>query len=249
MRALLLDIGNSRVKIAIGKENGVFYSKSFEYSKDNFPGDFNRILLAFKKLLKPLSYPDVSIISSNNINTNLAIRDSVRLIFGVESLFVNSEIALPIEIQYERTLGADRICSACGAFHLFGNYKYLLVIDYGTATTFNLIIEGVFKGGLITPGIGTSLRSLVANSTLPYPKLNTKSELISNKTLDNIKYGVINSAVYTTERIVKELKRNYKNLKVAATGGFSIIIKKNTKVIDFYSDKLVLEGLNQIIRL
>jgi type III pantothenate kinase len=123
------------------------------------------------------------------------------------------------------------------------------VIDYGTATTFNLIIKGVFKGGLISPGVGTSLRSLVDNSTLPFPKLNSKSGLISNITIENIKFGVINSAVFTTERVIAELKKKYKNLFVIATGGFSVIIKKNTKVIDLYSEKLVLEGLNKIIRI
>jgi len=248
MTALLIDIGNSRIKIAIGKDNGIFFVKSFEYTKDNFRIALRKILNSFKKSVNSLSLPEVSVISCNDRNIEIIIRETVRFSFGIESLIVDTGIALPLRIDYEKSLGADRICSACGAIHLFGGNKNLLVIDYGTATTFNLITGGIFKGGLISPGIGTSLKSLVEHSTLPYPKLNTKAELYSNKTLDNIKFGVINSAVFTTERVVKELKKKYKNLTVIATGGFSVIIKKNTKVIDYYNEKLVLEGLNQIIR-
>ncbi len=249
MIALLLDIGNSRIKTAIGKKNGIFYVNSFEYSKEYFARDFLKLLILFGKKINKFCLPEIAVISVNNDKIKNIIRNNIRNTFEIESLFVNPEIALPIEIDYEKTLGADRICSAAGASHLFGNDKNLLVIDYGTATTFNLIIKGVFKGGLISPGVGTSLRSLVDNSTLPFPKLNSKSGLISNITIENIKFGVINSAVFTTERVIAELKKKYKNLFVIATGGFSVIIKKNTKVIDLYSEKLVLEGLNKIIRI
>ncbi len=249
MNVLLLDTGNSRIKIAVGKANGISRVKSFDYSKTDFNKDIKKILSEFYKILPNFDFPELASVSINDDNLKIILRDYIKKIFCIETLYVNTSVALPIKIEYEKTLGADRICSAVGAVHLSGIDKNILVIDYGTATTFNLIIKGVFKGGLISPGIGTSLRSLVSSTTLPYPELNTKSELISDKTLNNIKFGVINSAVFTTERIVSELKKKYRNLIVFATGGFSVIIRKNTGVIDFYSDKLVLEGLNQIIRL
>lgn len=249
MNVILLDIGNSRIKIATGKFDKISPVKSYNYSKATFKKDILTILDSYKKTIRKGNYPELASVSLNDNGLKIILKDSLKKKFGLETLFVNTSIALPIKIDYEKTLGADRICSSTGAVFLFGKDKNLLVIDYGTATTFNLISKGVFKGGLISPGIGTSLRSLVSNSTLPYPKLDTKTDLISNKTLDNIKYGVINSAVFTTERVIAELKKRYRNLIVIATGGFSVIIKKNTNVIDFYSDKLVLEGLNQITRI
>ena len=100
---------------------------------------------------------------------------------------------------------------------------------------------------MITPGIETSLHSLIKKTSLPKVKLDSNVKLITNDTLNNIKSGVWFQNLYTTERIILELKKKHKNLFVIATGGLSHLIFDKTRLIDKLEKNLVLEGINFIL--
>jgi type III pantothenate kinase len=129
----------------------------------------------------------------------------------------------------------------------YPNRKKILVIDFGTSTTYNLIINGVFEGGMITPGIDTSLRSLIENTSLPIVKITPRKKLITNDTKNNIKSGIWFQHFFAVESIILKLKKKHRNLFVISTGGLSKLIYEQTNLINRFEKNLVLEGINFIL--
>ena len=132
-------------------------------------------------------------------------------------------------------------------FNKYPKRKKILIIDFGTATTYNLIINGVFEGGMITPGIETSLKSLIANTSLPNVKIESKSKLITYDTKNNIKSGIWFQHFFAIEKIILELKKKHRNLFVVSTGGLSKLIYNNTNLVNRFEKNLVLEGINFVL--
>jgi type III pantothenate kinase len=239
---LLIDIGNSNVKVAVGLENKIVNVKRFE----NPNRDFEVIITKISKYYK-CEFSKIGI-SSLNISNRKAFIGCIKNKFNISPDFIDINSRTPIKFKYEKTLGSDRICSSVAASIKYKNKKNILVIDFGTATTFNLITNKIYVGGIISTGIITSLKSLIQNTTLP--KVNFKSipKLINSKTHENIISGVFYQSLFFTERVITELTSKYNDLYVIATGGMSKFIIEETKFINKYEPNLVLEGLNYILR-
>lgn len=242
MKKLLIDIGNSNIKSAVGIDDKISAVKRIEYSKDNFEKYFEKIINYYKDF-------DAVGVSCLNKKYYSSISKIVFKKLYVKPIFVNYDSKLPVKLEYERTLGNDRICSASAAVLKYPDKKNILVIDFGTATTYNLIANKIFKGGLITPGILTSLQSLNTKANLPKAEIKHFHKLISNKTKENILSGVIHQSLYTTEGVITSLKKKYKNLYVISTGGLAEFINKKTSLIVRTEKNLVLEGINYIVNL
>ncbi len=242
MRNFLIDIGNSNIKTAISIDNKIFKVKRYNYSKEKFSKILNDILIYKKNYFESIG------ISCLNKNYKKIIDNKIKKKYSIKPLFVKFENNLPIKLEYEKTLGADRISSAVAAALKYKNKKNILVIDFGTATTYNLICNKTFKGGIITPGLLTSLHSLKLNANLPFPRLRNNFRLISKKTNTNILSGVMYQSIFTTENIIKILKEKYSDLYVISTGGLAEFIYKKSCLIDKNEKNLVLEGINYIIK-
>ena len=245
---LLIDIGNSHIKAAIGlKDASLKNIKRFEYDKEHPSEKLNHIIYSFTKKNKDI-YEIMKVgISLSDLKIRPAIIDLIEIYFRSSPVFINKKINLPIKIKYSSTLGSDRICSAVAAFRKYRKRKKILIIDFGTATTCNLLINGVYEGGMITPGIETSLHSLIQKTSLPKVKIDSKVKLITNDTISNIKSGIWFQNLFTVERIIQEIKKKHKNLFVIATGGLSHLIYDKTKLINKLEKNLVLEGINFIL--
>jgi type III pantothenate kinase len=241
MTNLLIDIGNSGIKTALSNGNRIIKVRRFNYSDDDFLSDFKKSL-SYKK-------SEVNNIGISCLNSNYhKITDYIcKLKYSIKPEIIKFEKNLPLKIIYEKTLGTDRICSAIAASAKYPTEKDILIIDFGTATTYNLIVNKTYIGGLITPGIMTSLKALSSQANLPMTDIKNVKYLIANKTKDNIISGVIHQSLFTTEMIIRSLKKKYKGLYVICTGGLSDIIFKKTKLIDKTERNLVLEGINIII--
>jgi len=245
---LLIDIGNSYIKTAIGLSNATVRNvKSFSYNKEHQHKKLNSIISNFAKLNKNVDENGsigVSLLENKN---KLFLKNLLLKYFKLSPLFISKRIILPIKINYRTQLGNDRICSAVAAYKKYPNRKKILVIDFGTATTYNLIIDGVFEGGMITPGVETSLKSLIVNTSLPMVRLKPKSKLITNDTKSNIESGIWFQQFFAIEKIILELKKKHRNLFVISTGGLSKLIYKKTNLINKFEKNLVLEGINFIL--
>lgn len=246
LKNLLLDIGNSTIKIGIGSvANGstVKLYKRFDYDKKSFSKDLKNNFPS--QLYKnDISKVGISVLNKeNHAKLNIFFKDR----FEIKPIFISSKIRLPVEIDYSRSLGNDRICSACAASQEH-RYRNILVVDFGTATTFTLIVNKTIKGGLISPGIATSMKSLFQNTDLPnVRKPSFPPKLIANNSFDNIRSGVMYGALFSCERIIKELSKQYRNLFVIFTGGFSNAIFGKTNLADKIDRLLVIKGINYIL--
>ena len=242
---LLIDIGNSQVKIAtaVPDNESVKLLKRFPYSKSNFEHDFENSFPESK--IKSFNKAGISILQDGN---EKYLTKFFKNHFDIKPVFINRKCELPFKISYSKELGNDRICNAAAAVSIFKRKK-LLIIDFGTATTYTLIINEILSGGLISPGIKTSLDSLIEKTSLPEVRLIFPKNLINKDTINNIRSGVLYQSLYSVERIITELRKKFNDLFVVATGGYSSLIYARTNLINIIDKNLVLKGINKIISL
>lgn len=237
MNYLLIDIGNTRIKCSLSVKGRMGRSVSSEYLKHKFKNSFDELIKKYSGLFDELY------ISTLDRKYKSIIKSKVK---NCKVNFVNSKSLLPVKIDYANSLGSDRICSAVGAFKKFPEYNNLLVIDMGTATTFNIVSNGVFRGGMISAGLKTASEGLLKKTTLPNVVLNSKIELLNKTTRNGIISGLVFQQVFFIEKVIEEYKKMFKNLFVVVTGGVSLIIGKKVEGVNKNEPYLVLEGLNQI---
>lgn len=244
MKNLLIDIGNSVIKAASYnlKSSKISNVIRLPYNKLSFEKDFKKFfdLLELKRDYKNIG------ISSLDKNKNEFIKKFISNNFNQEPVFIDRDLILPIKINYANSIGNDRICNAVAADNICKG-KNILIVDFGTATTYTVISKSILEGGIISPGILTAIKSLsdktTLNKVLPvFPK-----KLINRDTNNNIKSGILFQTLYFLERVIFEVKKDYKDLKIIATGGFSHLVSKKTKLIDLIDKELIFKGINKIL--
>lgn len=166
--------------------------------------------------------------------------------FDIFPYEVRAETAPSLKIRYRHptAVGADRICNAVAGYQTYGGP--LIVVDFGTATTLDVInAEGEYLGGIIAPGIELAQKVLRQSAArLPKVSLQFPDKVIADTTETSIQAGLLYGAVETVEglcrRIWSELGQKG---KIITTGGLSPVITAHSSVIDAVEPFLVLEGL------
>lgn len=240
---LLTDIGNSHIKIAESRLNKICNKKIFEYEKNKLTDFFCEHLKSYINRKGNTGYCKVGV-SLNNIIFKSEIKKLIYSFTNCHPFFADINIRLPIKIKYKSIPGNDRICSSSAAYLKYPNKNNILIIDFGTATTYNLIIKGSFTGGLIAPGFFTSLSSLLSKTTLPKVKRLNRIKLICNETKSAIESGAILQTVFSANEIVNSYKKLYRDLFVIITGGNAIILRKHLGFTYKTEENIVLEGIN-----
>ncbi len=154
---------------------------------------------------------------------------------------------LRIDYDPPSSVGADRLCGAVAAFEKYGGP--LVVVDLGTATVFDVVsADGVYRGGLIAPGLITAIESLHRTAALlPRVELVAPAEVVGRTTQSAIQSGVFFGAVDMIEGIIARIAATLDgHLTVVATGGFSDILKPHCPSIHAVEPDLVLEGIRLI---
>ena len=168
-----------------------------------------------------------------------------RKYFSVEPLFVEPEQQDLMRIRYNppSDVGADRIVSAVAAFQLVGGPA--IVVDFGTATTFDAISpEGEYLGGIIAPGIGISAEALF-NRAAKLPRIDIKkpSQLIGDSTVTSMQSGIYFGYVSLVEGILARMKEELGEAQVVATGGLAALVATDSNAINRVEENLILYGL------
>ena len=165
-------------------------------------------------------------------------------------LIVGPGIKTGLNIKYDnpKQVGADRIVNAVAAIE---KYKSpMIIIDFGTATTFCAISEkGDYLGGTIAPGIKISSEALFQRaSKLPRVELAKPGTAICKNTVSAMQSGIIYGYVGLVDKIISMMKSELggDDIKVIATGGLSVLIASETDIIDYVDKFLTLEGLRLI---
>ncbi len=160
---------------------------------------------------------------------------------------------LNIRCDDAREVGADRIVNCVSAIVNYGENKPMILVDFGTATTFNIIsANNEFIGGVIAPGIKGSLDSLVnGTAKLPRVEIEAPKSVIAKNTVTNMQAGIVFGFAGLVDYIVAKIKKELKttDVKTIATGGFSEIISKEIDCIDVVDKLLTLKGLNYLYRM
>lgn len=166
--------------------------------------------------------------------------------FGAKLYEVGADTAPSLKIGYKHptAVGADRICNAVAGFEKYGGP--LIVVDFGTATTFDVIDrQGEYLGGIITPGIELAQKILHQSaSRLPKVPLEFPENVIARSTETSIQAGLLYGAVDKMEGLCRRIWGELGDQgKVISTGGLSPLIAAQSEVIDAVEPYLVLEGL------
>lgn len=145
-------------------------------------------------------------------------------------------------------IGADRIVDAVGAYYLYGGP--VMVIDYGTATTYDLVTaDGSFAAGVTAPGIRISAKALWSNAAkLPEIEIVKPESILAKSTITSMQAGLVYGTIGQTEYIIDKFREEsgLSDMKVVATGGLGRIISEGTKKIDVYDSELTLQGTRLI---
>ncbi len=162
-----------------------------------------------------------------------------------------TKTSMPILTDDPREVGADRIVNAVAAYSLYKDKSKegLIVVDFGTAITFDYITpEGEYSGGAIAPGISVSSEALFEKAArLPRIELDRPKSVVGKNTIDSIKSGILFGFVGLVDGIVENIKKECGGEPyVIATGGLSHLIIKESSTIDTVDDQLILKGLKII---
>ncbi|WP_456457027.1 type III pantothenate kinase [Thermovibrio sp.] len=218
---LLLDAGNTTVKIGRVEKGKVKLTERIKTKE---------ALKEPEKLLKLLKGKVVAAASVVEQITELLKRE-------LESPFFLSKNSpnLPVKVEYEGEIGADRVAAMVGGRSFFESF---IVVSCGTATVIDVVVESQFKGGLILPGIELMAESLKrGTSLLPKVKLEGEGQKLGKSTVSCIQRGIESATVGA----VMEVKREFPELPVIATGGYGLLISK--KIGGIYREELTLKGL------
>ena len=248
-----IDIGNSNIKYAIfdgEKIKGTFRVTS----QRNATSDEYGVIV--RDLLREAGIPKEEIkgviMSSVIPSLNYTMEHMCRDYLGCSPLIIGPGVKTGLNIKAEnpREVGSDIIVDSVSAIKRLGLGSPIICIDFGTATTFDIISEkGELVGVVISPGIKSSLDSLT-NSTanLPRIELERPSSIIAKNTVNCMQAGVIFGFAGLVDNIVNKIKEELgrPDAKVIATGGLGRVIYKETKTIETFDEMLTLNGLRYI---
>ena len=250
---VVFDIGNTNIKM------GVFDGDNLEYTlrmaSTNKTGDEYWLLIKEMLAVKNIGTRDIEggIISSVNPNLNYTFEHMVETYFGFKPMTVGPGLRTGLHVRYNnpKELGADRMAGCVAANKIYG--APCIVIDCGTATTFNVISEdGELLGGAISFGLKAAAEALASSAAkLPEVELVVPKQAIGKTTITNMQSGIIFGYSGMIESMVARLKAEagIPDAKVIATGGISDIVNKCTSAIDVVDRTLTLRGLNILYKL
>jgi type III pantothenate kinase len=233
---LVIDIGNTRIKAALFKDNTVFEFKVFDTLSD---------FLSDNQFINQAKYAIIGSVISG-------IEDVFQSLNAiVPTIIFDSYCKIPLINLYQSasTLGSDRLSASIGAYSLFPN-KDVLVIDAGTCIKYNFTnSQNQYIGGGISPGIQMrfiALHEFTSKLPLIKPGFN-EVELIGSNTQNSILSGVLNGTLSEIDGIIDTYKSQYPTILVLLTGGDSEYLAKRLKNSIFAHQNLVLKGLNHIL--
>lgn len=172
--------------------------------------------------------------------------------FGCRPLVVGKPgCALPVAPRVDQgtTVGPDRLVNTVGGFDRHGGD--LIIVDFGTATTFDVVdTDGAYIGGVISPGVNTSLEALhMAAAALPHVDVTKPQTAIGTNTVACMQSGIYWGYVGLVEGIVRQIRiERERPMKVIATGGLASLFDQGTEVFDKVEDDLTMHGLVLIHR-
>ncbi len=243
---LTADIGNTSITLGVFDGNALVEEFRLASDRDLSVEEYEVLI---RSLLKDFRI-NGCVISSVVEELTYKIKEVLNLLSDEEPLVLSSSLVTDFKIciDNKNELGADRIANAAAAFVLYK--KPVIVIDFGTATSFDIVNgKGEFVGGVIAPGINIQLKSL-NKFTSKLPKIEAASSpvAIGTNTVDAILSGVIRGCASMIDGLVEQCEKELgEKAVIVATGGYAQIISEYLKrPFDYINPILTLEGMRYL---
>jgi type III pantothenate kinase len=250
---LAIDIGNTNVVLGVFDEERLVENWRVGTNTQITPDEYAMIfkdLFAFARI----EFNQIQgVIISTVVPPLLPVMiEMSRKYFRIEPMVVTHELNTGITLRYDnpKEVGADRIVNAAAAYKFYGGP--LIIVDFGTATTFCAITKnGEYLGGAICPGMKISAEALFQRaSKLPRVELVKPAKVIGADTISAMQSGIIYGYAGLVDGIVDRMRKELSlEAKVVATGGLAELISAETKTIQEIKPHLTLEGLRLIYKL
>ncbi|UCE19931.1 MAG: type III pantothenate kinase [Gemmatimonadota bacterium] len=249
---LAIDIGNTHTVIGIFEE-GAFRGHWRFFSDHTRTADECALLLHQISLWSGVALEEITGIVMASVVPPLTpvFEEMVQRYLNQKPILVSSdlEVSVAIGCAEPKRVGADRIANAVGAFEKFGGPT--IVVDLGTATTFDVITrDGVYLGGAIAPGVETSATMLFHKTAqLPRVELAKPETVIGRTTEDSLQAGIFYGTVGQIDEIVRRIEMELEEkATVVATGGLAELVSQEARTIEVVEPYLTLEGLYCIFK-
>ena len=248
---LSIDVGNTNITLGVFENETLkgTFRMTTKRSRTSDEYGFNICGILEHRNIMPQDIKDV-IIASVVPDIMHSLTSGIIKYLNIKPIIVSAGIKTGIRIVTEnpKEIGPDRIVDAVAGYEQYGGP--IIVVDFGTATTYDLIGEkGTFEAGITAPGIETAGRSLWGGAAmLPAIEIRKPKSILAQETISSMQAGLVYGAIGQTEYIVQKIKEEcgYDNIKVVATGGLGKIIADETDCIDIYDPDLTLTGLRLI---
>ncbi len=248
---LVIDVGNTNM--TMGVFDGEKLAATFRMmtktprTSDEYGVMITQLLKNNKIAVEQL---EGTIIASVVPDVMHSLTSAVIRYLDTKPLIVGPGLKTGIKVVTEdpRAIGADRIVDAVAAYEKYGGP--VLVLDFGTATTYDLVLkDGEFAAGITAPGIRISSEALwTKTAKLPNIEIKKPKSILAQETISSMQAGLVYGQIGQTEYIIRKVKEEsgIEDMKVVATGGLGRIIADETDAIDIYDSALTLDGLRLI---
>ena len=251
MNALIGDIGNTITKIGLIEIRTFKVKKILYFNSDNISSK-NYLKRNLKKIIKNKTISKVALFSSVVPKYQLILKRFLNKAYKIRLREIkekNIKKIVKINIKNRKQVGSDRIANAVGVYKRYKSN--CIVLDFGTATTFDVVTKsGIYNGGIIAPGVNLSMQSLSSSADqIPIFSIKKQKKIIGKNTIEALRSGfywgytgLINSIIL---KIEKETKQKY---KIIFTGGYADLFK--TSIIrPFTIDKnITIKGIIEIFK-
>lgn len=247
---LSIDIGNTHTVVGIFNKDKLIshwrLSSTITRTEDEC---FLIVKLLCEEIKVPLTNIGGVIISSVVPNLTDIFKRMAEKYFQVKPVIVSAALKLGIKVKYDdpMAVGADRLCNAVAAYKKYGGPA--IVVDFGTATTFDVISQrGDYLGGIISPGIETAGSELHRRAArLPKIELHFPKNVIGKNTVESMQSGIMYGALDAMEGMIKRIEKKLgKKAHILATGGYSKFVCQQSVFKIHCEPWLVLEGARLI---
>lgn len=248
---LVVDVGNTNIVLGVYQDGNLIANWRMTTANSKTAdetGIFIHSLFDSAKL--DISRLDDVIIASVVPDIMYSLTHGIRKYFKINPMIVGAGMKTGINLRMEnpKQLGADRLVNMVAAHEIYGGAA--IVIDYGTATTYDAInAKGEFITGIIAPGIQICADALYQRAAqLPKVEIKKPETLIVRNTIGSLQAGIVLGKVGETIYIIEELKKvlEESNVKVIATGGLARVIDDSQSIFDVLDPLLTLRGLREL---
>ena len=251
---LAMDVGNSNIKVGLFEEEKLISSFRITTNADRSSDEYGLLIIHFLSYLnRTADEIEGVIIATVQPQLRYTLDRMTHTFFRCHPIFVSYQLNLGIKLKYDSlpALGADRIANAVAGYELYGGNGACITVDFGTATTYDLVdATGAFVSGVTAPGIRISAKALWEDAAkLPEIEIKKPDSILAKETITSMQAGLVYGQIGQTEYIVKRMRKEsgFDNMKVVATGGLGKMIYENTDCIDTYDPDLTLYGLRIIM--